>query len=183
MRNIPSLLILISLSRDRSFHSTPKIGHELAKQPVTIDRNHRSRLSEMTGHDGPKYAANLSTSLIFPLCHRRIGILVKSLPGLYCIWATSRHLTCGHGGRCFKNLQGEVAQKENIRVSHPRVCDDAQNKQIESSRKPIQCRYMHQHRAAQIGELFRKQREAFPVMHSATGTANNKTTGLCNHDK
>jgi endonuclease YncB( thermonuclease family) len=56
MRNIPSLLILISLSRDRSFHSTPKIGHELAKQPVTIDRNHRSRLSEMTGHDGPKYA-------------------------------------------------------------------------------------------------------------------------------
>jgi IS30 family transposase len=56
MRNISSLLISISLSRDRSFRSTPKIGHDLAKQPVTIDRNHWSRLSEMTGHDAPKYA-------------------------------------------------------------------------------------------------------------------------------
>ena len=62
MRNISSWLISISLSRDRLFRSTPKIGHELVKQPVTIDRNHWSRLSEMTGHDAPKYAAFITCS-------------------------------------------------------------------------------------------------------------------------
>jgi hypothetical protein len=56
MRNTSFLPISVSLYRDRSFRSTPKIGHDLVKQPVTIDRNHRSRLSEMTGHDAPKYA-------------------------------------------------------------------------------------------------------------------------------
>jgi len=62
MRNTSFLLISISLYRDRSFRSTPKIGHDLAKQPVTIDRNHRSRLSEMTGHDAPKYAMLIKMS-------------------------------------------------------------------------------------------------------------------------
>jgi hypothetical protein len=31
-------------------------GHALPKQPVTPYRNERSRLTEITGHDGPKYA-------------------------------------------------------------------------------------------------------------------------------
>jgi len=59
MRNTSFLLISVSLYRDRSFRSTPKIGHDLAKQSVTINRNHRSRLSEMTGHDAPKYAGKV----------------------------------------------------------------------------------------------------------------------------
>jgi hypothetical protein len=46
MHNDPSR---VSVRRDRRF------GH-LAKS-VTIYRNRRSRLTEMTGHDGPKYAA------------------------------------------------------------------------------------------------------------------------------
>ncbi|TAN47474.1 MAG: hypothetical protein EPN21_17530, partial [Methylococcaceae bacterium] len=56
MRNTFLELISISLSRDRLFRSTPKIGHDLAKQPVTIDRNRWSRFSEMSGHDALKYA-------------------------------------------------------------------------------------------------------------------------------
>jgi len=46
----------VSVSRDRSFRSPPEIGHDQPKQAVTPYRNERSRLSEMTGHDGPKYA-------------------------------------------------------------------------------------------------------------------------------
>ena len=46
----------VSVSRDRSFRSPPEIGHDPPKQAVTSYRNDRSRLSEMTGHDEPKYA-------------------------------------------------------------------------------------------------------------------------------
>jgi hypothetical protein len=71
MRNISSLLASVSLCRDRSFRSTPKIGHDLAKQLVTIDRNHWSRLNEMTGHDAPKYAGTtkkVKVICMFPKC-------------------------------------------------------------------------------------------------------------------
>jgi hypothetical protein len=76
MRNIPSLLLSISVTRDRSFRSPPKIGHDLAKQPVTIDRNHRSRLSEMTGHDAPKYA-NLPIEVQQPILDELAGAIQK----------------------------------------------------------------------------------------------------------
>lgn len=48
--------VRVSVRRDRSFRSSPEIGHDQPKQAVTSYRNDRSRLSEMTGHDGPKYA-------------------------------------------------------------------------------------------------------------------------------
>ena len=58
----------------------PKIGHDLAKQPVTIDRNHWSRLSEMTGHDEPKYAfeCTIAEGLLrleenFQQCYKPLG--------------------------------------------------------------------------------------------------------------
>ena len=63
----------VSVSRDRSFRSTPEIGHDQPKQPVTPYRNDRSRLSEMTGHDGPEYAierllksSSLSLADVYP---------------------------------------------------------------------------------------------------------------------
>ena len=52
MHNKPS----VSVSRDRPFRNTAKIGHDRPKQAVTPYRNDRSRLTEMGGHDGPKYA-------------------------------------------------------------------------------------------------------------------------------
>jgi hypothetical protein len=52
--------VSISVGRDRSFRSPPEIGHDQPKQAVTPYRNDRSRLSEMTGHDGPKYAATIA---------------------------------------------------------------------------------------------------------------------------
>ena len=54
MHNKPS----VSVSRDRPFRNTAKIGHDRPKQAVTPYRNDRSRLTEMGGHDGPKYAAS-----------------------------------------------------------------------------------------------------------------------------
>ncbi len=38
------------------FGNAPEIGHDKTKSPVTIRRNGRSRSTEMSGHDGPKYA-------------------------------------------------------------------------------------------------------------------------------
>ncbi len=52
MHNKPS----VSVSRDRLFRNSAKIGHDRPKQAVTPYRNDRSRLTEMGGHDGPKYA-------------------------------------------------------------------------------------------------------------------------------
>jgi hypothetical protein len=52
MHNEPS----VSVSRDRRFGTRAKIGHDRPKQAVTPYRNDRSRLTEMGGHDGPKYA-------------------------------------------------------------------------------------------------------------------------------
>ncbi len=41
------------------FGNAPEIGHDKTKSPVTIRRNGRSRSTEMSGHDGPRYAGAL----------------------------------------------------------------------------------------------------------------------------
>jgi hypothetical protein len=46
----------VSVSRDRPFQNRPEIGHDQPERAVTPYRNERSRLSEMAGHDGAKYA-------------------------------------------------------------------------------------------------------------------------------
>ena len=56
MHNKPS----VSVSRDRPFRNTAKIGHDRPKQAVTPYRNDRSRLTEIGGHDGPKYAVRVN---------------------------------------------------------------------------------------------------------------------------
>ncbi len=55
MHNKPS----VSVSRDRPFRNTAKIGHDRPKQAVTPYRNDRSRLTETTGHALPKWAVTM----------------------------------------------------------------------------------------------------------------------------
>ena len=73
MHNKPS----VSVSRDRPFRNTAKIGHDRPKQAVRPYRNDRSRLTEMGGHDGPKYAISPVKQYLPWVLHRRYGASLK----------------------------------------------------------------------------------------------------------
>ena len=83
MHNKPS----VSVSRDRPFRNTAKIGHDRPKQAVTPYRNDRSRLTEMGGHDGPKYAPDNGLNLWCSFNHRMVSISTSTI-----VTGTSRSL-------------------------------------------------------------------------------------------
>jgi len=59
------------------FGYPPEIGHDKTKSPVTLLRNGRSHSTEMSGHDGPKYAPAGLASLMGGLAQEYLATVVQ----------------------------------------------------------------------------------------------------------
>ena len=95
------------------------MGHDKTKSPVTIRRNGRSRSTEMSGHDGPKYAEGEPGGVSVPVQAFRIDAREVTV---------DQYRACVEAGKCSTPLTHEQNQYCNYgnptRGDHPVNCLD-----------------------------------------------------------